>query len=121
MSLNNYDELLKIFRDQKYSSEALNKSGLFINHADSNKFHLFRDLTAEPNTTGVIDTSTTNGYDFNKDWSCVKIPKATDKKGEAGEPCTNNENCKSNRCLGGFCCKQNSNGMDPYCKQCLSD
>ena len=39
-------------------------SGLFINHADSNKFHLFRDLTAEPNTTGVIDTSTTNGYDL---------------------------------------------------------
>ena len=32
LSLNNYDELLKIFRDQKYSSEALNKSGLFINH-----------------------------------------------------------------------------------------
>jgi len=32
LSLNNYDQLLKIFRDQKYSSEALNKSGLFINH-----------------------------------------------------------------------------------------
>ena len=32
LSLNRYDELLKLFRDQKYSSEALNKSGLFINH-----------------------------------------------------------------------------------------
>ena len=32
LSLKNYDELLKIFRDQKYSSESLNKSGLFINH-----------------------------------------------------------------------------------------
>ncbi len=32
LSTKNYDELLKTFRDQKYSSEALNKSGLFINH-----------------------------------------------------------------------------------------
>ena len=32
LSNQNYDELLKIFREQKYSSEALNKSGLFINH-----------------------------------------------------------------------------------------
>ena len=39
-------------------------SGLFINHADNNKFHLFRDLTAEPNTTGTIDTSNANGYDL---------------------------------------------------------
>ena len=39
-------------------------SGLFINHADSNMFHLFRDLTAEPNTTGTIDTSSSSGYDL---------------------------------------------------------
>ena len=32
LSNQNYDELLKIFREQKYSSDALNKSGLFINH-----------------------------------------------------------------------------------------
>lgn len=32
LSNQNYDELLKIFREQKFSSEALNKSGLFINH-----------------------------------------------------------------------------------------
>ena len=32
LSTKNYDELLKIFRDKKYTSEALNKSGLFINH-----------------------------------------------------------------------------------------
>ena len=32
LSTKNYDELLKIFRGQKYTSEALNKSGLFINH-----------------------------------------------------------------------------------------
>ena len=32
LSNQNYDELLKIFREQQYSSEALNKSGLFINH-----------------------------------------------------------------------------------------
>ena len=32
-------------------------SGLFINHADTNKFHLFRNLTEEPNTTGTIATT----------------------------------------------------------------
>ena len=32
LSTQNYDELLKIFRQKTYSSESLNKSGLFINH-----------------------------------------------------------------------------------------
>ena len=39
-------------------------SGLFINHADSNMFHLFRDLTVEPNVSGTIDTSSSSGYDL---------------------------------------------------------
>jgi len=39
-------------------------SGFFINYSDNNRFHLFRDLTIEPTISGIIDTSSSSGYDL---------------------------------------------------------
>ena len=77
LSNQNYDELLKIFREQQYSSEALNKSGLFINH-EKGYMDRFRNRIMFPIYNHLNKPIAFGGRIFNNESQTAKYLNSSD-------------------------------------------